>query len=67
MFKSVSFEPRKNIIFDSFFISFQTGWNCASHTPLFSRHRIAKRDEVKTPCVFLRRRSFESLERWVTT
>jgi len=29
MFKSVSFEPRKNIIFDSFVISFQLGWNCA--------------------------------------
>jgi len=28
MFKSVSFEPRKNIIFDSFVISFQLGWNC---------------------------------------
>ena len=24
---SVSFEPRKNIIFDSFVISFQLGWN----------------------------------------
>ena len=48
MFKSVSFEPRKNIIFDSFVIRFQTGWNCAESTPRFSRHRVAKRDEVKT-------------------
>ena len=58
MFKSVSFEPRKNIIFDSFFISFQTGWNCASHTPRFSRHRVAKRDEDKTTLYLCKTKKF---------
>ena len=53
MFKSVSFELRKNIIFDSFVISFQVGWNCASSTPRFSRHRVAKRDEDKTTPVYI--------------
>ena len=67
MFKSVSFEPRKNIIFDSFVISFQLGWNCAYSTRDF--HAIGSKNakKIKLPCVLLRRRSFESLERWATT
>ena len=49
-----SFQSRTNSIFDSFVISFQVGWNCASSNPRFSRHRVAKRDEDKTPCLYIR-------------
>ena len=67
MFKSVSFEPRKNIIFDSFLLVFKL----VGIVPRIPRdfHAIGSQNatKIKPPCVFVRRRSFESLERWVTT
>ena len=67
MFKSVSFEPRKNIIFDSFLLVFKL----VGIVPRIPRdfHAIGSQNatKIKLPCIFLRRRSFESLEHWVTT